>query len=46
MDRIFVFENGRIAGDATHKELLASNPLYKSLWESQSQGYIHANHAE
>jgi ABC-type multidrug transport system fused ATPase/permease subunit len=31
-----VFELGRIVGQGAHSELLAANPLYRSLYERQS----------
>ena len=31
-DRIYVLDNGRVAGSGTHKELLESNDIYKRLW--------------
>ncbi|HRE32110.1 MAG TPA: ATP-binding cassette domain-containing protein, partial [Candidatus Berkiella sp.] len=34
MDRILVFEKGKIVEDGTHQELLASNGLYKTLWDA------------
>lgn len=41
MDRILVFDGGRIAEDGTHDELL-KNPesLYKRLWDLQAGGFI------
>ena len=32
-DKIFVFENGRIAEEGKHKELIDSNGIYKNLFE-------------
>lgn len=40
MDRILVFEQGKIIGDGTHKELLEKNSLYKTLWDAQSNGFL------
>ena len=37
-DRIIVMDNGRINGIGSHKELLASNEIYKEVYESQSGG--------
>ncbi len=36
MDRILVFEKGRIIEDGTHKELISINGIYKSLWSAQN----------
>ena len=32
-DRIYVLDNGTVAGSGTHKELLESNDVYKRLWQ-------------
>jgi ATP-binding cassette subfamily B protein len=40
MDRIVVLENGAIAADGTHKELLAQGELYHKLWSIQAGGFI------
>ena len=40
MDRILVFEKGKIIEDGTHQELLERNGLYKNLWESQVGGFL------
>ena len=32
-DRIYVLDNGKVAGSGTHKELLESNDIYKRLWQ-------------
>lgn len=40
MDRILVFERGRIIQDGTHQELIAKDGLYRKLWQSQICGII------
>ncbi|GGH55247.1 ATP-binding cassette domain-containing protein [Frigidibacter albus] len=40
MDRIVVIEDGRIAEQGSHGELLASGGLYARFWERQSGGFI------
>ena len=40
MDRILVFDQGKIMEDGTHKDLLANNGLYKSLWDAQVGGFL------
>lgn len=37
-DIIFVLDEGKISGMGTHEELLASNKIYKEVYESQQQG--------
>lgn len=40
MDRIIVFDQGKIVEDGTHDELLAKNGLYKTLWDAQVGGFL------
>lgn len=37
-DRIIVLEEGRVNGIGTHEELLASNAIYREVYESQVKG--------
>ena len=37
-DRILVLENGRINGFGTHEELLATNAIYREIYDSQVKG--------
>ena len=37
-DLIFVMENGRIAAQGTHKELLANSEIYREVYEQQTNG--------
>lgn len=40
MDRILVLENGKIAEQGSHKELLKNNGIYSELWQHQSGGFL------
>jgi len=40
MDRILVFDRGKIVEDGTHAELLNSGGLYKTLWDAQVGGFL------
>jgi ATP-binding cassette, subfamily B, bacterial len=40
MDRILVFDKGRIVQDGSHKKLLETPGLYRQLWASQSEGLL------
>lgn len=40
MDRILVFDQGKIVEDGTHSELLELNGLYKTLWNTQIGGFL------
>jgi ATP-binding cassette subfamily B protein len=46
MDRIVVMENGAIAAQGTHTELLAQDGLYKKLWSIQAGGFLGGEQAE
>ncbi|MBR2353606.1 MAG: ABC transporter ATP-binding protein [Clostridia bacterium] len=37
-DKILVMEDGRIVAMGAHEELLASSPIYREVYESQTQG--------
>ncbi len=40
MDRIIVLEDGEIAEQGSHKELLAAGGIYAGLWAHQSGGFL------
>ncbi len=40
MDRLVVMDQGRIAEQGTHEELLAHGGLYAQLWQRQSGGFL------
>jgi ATP-binding cassette subfamily B protein len=40
MDRILVFDRGKIVEDGTHGELLTQKGLYKTLWDAQVGGFF------
>jgi ATP-binding cassette subfamily B protein len=40
MDRIVVIENGKIAAEGTHDDLVAQGGLYQKLWSIQAGGFL------
>ncbi|MFN7038998.1 MAG: ABC transporter ATP-binding protein [Alphaproteobacteria bacterium] len=40
MDRIIVFDKGKIIQDGTHIELRNKEGLYKTLWDAQIEGFL------
>jgi ATP-binding cassette subfamily B protein len=40
MDRILVFDDGKIVEDGSHLELLSQNTMYKALWDAQVGGFL------
>ncbi|MDK3155659.1 ATP-binding cassette domain-containing protein [Kamptonema cortianum] len=40
MDRILVFDKGKIVEDGTHNDLLTKGGLYKTLWDAQVGGFL------
>ncbi|MEK6734474.1 MAG: ABC transporter ATP-binding protein, partial [Pseudomonadota bacterium] len=40
MDRILVFDQGKIVQDGSHKELLSKQDLYKTMWNAQVGGFL------
>ncbi|MDH5454097.1 MAG: ABC transporter ATP-binding protein, partial [Paracoccaceae bacterium] len=46
MDRIVVLDNGQVAEQGTHAELLATEGLYARFWARQSGGFIGTDDTE
>ncbi len=40
MDRVLVFDQGKIVEDGSHNELLAHGGMYKTLWSAQVGGFL------
>lgn len=40
LDRIIVFDNGTVAEDGTHAQLIEKEGIYANLWKHQSGGFI------
>jgi len=45
-DKIVVIDNGRIAAEGTHQELMQSSPIYQEIYESQLGNGFRASRAE
>lgn len=45
-DRIYLFENGEIIEQGTHKQLIALNKKYKKMFDSQAVKYLGGNYEE
>lgn len=45
LDRILVFDQGRIVEDGAHTDLLARNGHYKRLWDRQAGGFLPESNA-
>ena len=37
-DEILVLDDGKVAGQGTHEELLANNTIYQEIYQSQQEG--------
>ncbi|MBC7156098.1 MAG: multidrug ABC transporter ATP-binding protein, partial [Rhodobacteraceae bacterium] len=46
MDRIVVLDDGRIAEEGSHADLLAQGGLYARFWARQSGGFLGTDPAE
>ena len=44
MDRLIVLDQGRIAEQGTHDELVALNGIYAQLWQRQTGGFLIEQH--
>ena len=40
MDRLIVLDQGKIAEQGTHEELIANDGLYAQLWKRQTGGFL------
>ena len=40
MDRILVFDKGKIVQDGKHADLMITEGLYKTLWDTQVRGFL------
>jgi ATP-binding cassette subfamily B protein len=40
MDRILVFNKGKIVQEGPHQQLLEDGGLYKNLWDAQVGGFL------
>ena len=39
MDRILVFDNGKIVENGTHEDLLKANRIYAEMWKKQTEDF-------
>jgi ATP-binding cassette subfamily B protein len=46
MDRILVFDQGKLVEDGNHASLLAHEGLYRILWDAQVGDFLPENHEE
>ncbi len=46
MDRLIVMDQGKIAEQGTHDELVALNGIYAQLWQRQTGGFLVQQHAK
>ena len=42
LDKLIVFDQGKIVEQGTHQQLLAQKGLYEKLWSHQSGGFLGA----
>lgn len=40
VDRILVFQEGKIVEDGSHRELMEKNGLYAEMYQAQAQWYV------
>ena len=40
MDKLIVFDQGKIVEQGTHQQLIALNGVYAKLWRHQSGGFL------
>jgi len=46
LDRLIVIDQGKVAEEGTHQELVANGGLYAQLWARQSGGFLGADKAD
>ena len=46
MDRLIVMDQGKIAEQGTHDELVALNGIYAQLWQRQTGGFLVQQHTK
>ena len=45
LDRILVFQDGRIIEEGSHPKLLKKNGVYRHLWDTHREGFLHEDEA-